>query len=261
MICLLLALMAPSVAGLGVAWFLKSQPYASNVTLALTVSRFAFELEKPSLGDEFIRSLNVRSMAMTNVNTVEFAAHRLSVADQNRYDLRTNSYPEQAWKHIVMNRRRIVFQGEPAPALPFVQIRPKHQNEMLQLDPVRVKVPSQITLEVAGEDDKWPDVSSSTKAEIGSPNLVELRARIDPQEGVFTLVTDESVQIEAHELSMVGNPLVASNLPATFSVEFDRENTKITIIPGHGPVDLCFHALLGPSSKHVAGPASSAVAP
>src|ERR1700733_8717053 len=109
---LLLVLVLPSVIAIGTAWVLKNKPYASDITVSLTVSRFAFELEKVSLGDEFVRSLNVGSVAMSNVDRIEFGAYRVRLADPKRYDLSTNSYPENAWKEIIADQPRVVLTGE-----------------------------------------------------------------------------------------------------------------------------------------------------
>src|SRR5260370_5547603 len=123
---LVLVLAMPSVIGMITTWVLKNKTYATNISLTLAVSRFAFELEKAPLGDEFIRSANALSLAVTNVDRVEFRANQVFLADQKQYDVRTNSYPTEAWKKVALTESRLVFEGRSAPDLPFVRIGPKN---------------------------------------------------------------------------------------------------------------------------------------
>lgn len=241
---LLLVLVLPSVIAIGTAWVLKNKPYASDITVSLTVSRFAFELEKASLGDEFVRSLNVGSVAMSNVDRIEFGAHRVRLADPKRYDLSTNSYPENAWKEIIADQPRVVLTGETAPGLPFVRIDPTPPERMLQLDPVRVKVPSRIVLEVAEENIENPEVLTGPQPNISNRDPIEIKATIQPQEGVFNVVAQHGpIQIQTHDLFIPGGSVRSSNGPATLSVEFNGDNAKVTITPKSGPLDLVFAPL------------------
>jgi len=242
---LLLVLALPSVIAVGAAWILKDRPYASDITLRLTVSRFAFDLDKTSLGDELVRSLNVGSIAMSNVDKIEFGARRVLLADSKKYDLQTDSYPEDAWKEIMTKDSRVVLRGGSAPALPLIRIEPKRPERMLQTDPVSVKIPSQVVLEVTDQSNKGPEVVGGTQRGMVNHEPVELKLTIQPREGVFNVATRMGpIQIQLHDLSIPGDSRLASNRPATLVVEFDQKNTKVTITPKSGPLDLVFTPLL-----------------
>jgi hypothetical protein len=190
------------------------------------------------LGDELIRSQDVKSIAMSNVHTIDFPARRVSLADPKHYDVERRAYSEGAWKPIIFDQPRMLLQSESAPSLPSVRIQPDTART-LSLDPVRVKAHSHVVLESPGPACA-SSLSVSESEDAASRDSVELKATIEPKEGIFNIVASGRVQIQTRELNTAASGFLSPNQPATFAVEFDDANPTIRIMPRPGPVDLVF---------------------
>jgi hypothetical protein len=258
---LMIMLALPTLFGVCIAGALWKRPYAANVRLNLTVSRFGFKLESASLGDELLRSLVANSVAMSNIETVEFDARRLRIADPVRFDQERNIYRADAWKPIPLVQPRVIFQAKDASSLPFVRIQPDQVGTMA-LDPIRVNVRSQVVLEVPEQTGK----PTGAPAKIGASTAndarpVELRATIELKERTLNISTKGSVQVRTRELRLLGSAPTSSIQPATYAVELDPKNSKIKIATLLGPLDLFLvptsdfaHSLLSGRSLQLSHP-------
>ena len=234
-------LLLPSLIGVGAALILRGMPYASLVTLKLTVSRFAFELESASLRNELLRSLTVNSVAMSNVQAIAFSAHRVRLADPRLYNAKQDTYPKEAWKQIAGDQPMVVFQAKSPPSLPFVRFLPVPPG-VLTLDPIRVKPRSRVVLELPEDNHKDPQGAGSTQSP-ADRNPIELKATVELQEGTFNVAAQGPVQMRTRELGIEGSSLYSPNQPATFAVDLDHKNLDFRIVPRHGPLDLLFEPI------------------
>jgi hypothetical protein len=244
LIYLIAGLALPTVIGISIAAALWKTSYPANVSLNLAVSRFTFQLESASVGDELVRSLPVDSLGMSNIETVEFDARRVRMGDLRLVGGDAEIYKSATWKSIDPMQPKVVFQAKEEPSLPFVRIKPERSGT-LALDPIRVNVHSQVDLEVP-EESHNPREAQAKAGAFPPSNFrpTEIRITVPLKDGIFHVDAKGIAYFQTRECHLAGSSLNSSVQPGNYAVELDPRNSQITIATRSGPVDF----LLVPTS-------------
>lgn len=147
----LLLLTLPTVVLSSVTLILMIWPIATHVEIDLTVNRVTFVTGGSDL-TTILNSVAIQALTIEQFDKIVLSPKQMKVADPARYRLLEDSYPNIAWKSLIISSPLGITGIDETlhPSINFESVK-SNGHIMGVLDRVRIKPGSEITLEVSGD--------------------------------------------------------------------------------------------------------------
>jgi hypothetical protein len=147
----LLLLTLPTVVLSSVTLILMNWPIATHVEVDLTVNRVTFVTGGSDL-TTILNSVVIQALTIEQFDKIVLSPKQMKVADPAQYRLLEDSYPNIAWKSLIISSPLGITGIDETlhPSINFESVK-SNGHIMGVLDRVRIQPGSEITLEVSGD--------------------------------------------------------------------------------------------------------------
>ncbi|HRA48609.1 MAG TPA: hypothetical protein PK819_11125 [Thermomicrobiales bacterium] len=127
-------------------------PISARVHVELTTERVEFEIGATEQGKTILGGLDFRSVAIERFATIAFEPDTFKVADPSRYRVKTDDFPDAAWKSLSVTNSKVTLVAKDQTRHPRVTVEGliDDGSPTIHLDPLAVAQGVHLSLEMRG---------------------------------------------------------------------------------------------------------------
>ncbi|HRC42778.1 MAG TPA: toll/interleukin-1 receptor domain-containing protein [Nitrospira sp.] len=142
----------PAALAAAVVIVLMLWPISARVHVELTTERVEFEIGATEQGKTILGGLDFRSVAIERFATIAFEPDTFKVADPSRYRVKTDDFPDAAWKSLSVTNSKVTLVAKDQTRHPRVTVEGliDDGSPTIHLDPLAVAQGVHLSLEMRG---------------------------------------------------------------------------------------------------------------